>query len=104
MLVELSIIPLGGDTHISDEIAEALKIVDASGLPYQLTASGTCIEGQWNEVMNVVRLCHERVRTLSTHVVTLIKIEDEAGAKDKLRSNVESVEQKVGRPLERMAS
>jgi uncharacterized protein YqgV (UPF0045/DUF77 family) len=39
MLAELSILPLGGDSHISDELAEVLKLVDGFGLPYQLTAS-----------------------------------------------------------------
>ncbi|WP_250125804.1 thiamine-binding protein [Chroococcidiopsis sp. CCMEE 29] len=47
MSVELSIIPLGGDTHLSTEIAEILKLIDESGLPYQLTPSGKCIEDEW---------------------------------------------------------
>ena len=102
MLVELSIIPLGGDTHLSAEIAEALKIVEASGLTYMLTPAGTCIEGEWDEVMPLVRQCHNRVREMSTHVITLIKIEDEAGASDKLTRNVTSVEEKVGTTLKRL--
>lgn len=101
MLIELSVLPLGRGTHLSDEIAEALKIVDDSGLPYQLTPSGTCIEGDWDEVMAVVRRCHERVRRGSTHVVTTVRIEDDEGATDKLRTNVGSVEQKAGRRLGR---
>jgi len=32
----------------SKEIAEVLRIVDDSGLPYQLTPAGTCIEGDWD--------------------------------------------------------
>jgi uncharacterized protein (TIGR00106 family) len=101
MLAELSIIPLGGDTHMSDELAEVLKLVDTYGLPYQLTPSGTCIEGEWNEVMELIRQCHSRVRERSPHVITMIKIEDEEGAHDKLSRNVTSVEQKVGRTLGR---
>jgi uncharacterized protein (TIGR00106 family) len=102
MLVELSIIPLGGDTHLSPEIAEALKIIEASGLTYILTPSGTCIEGEWDEVMPLVRQCHSRVREMSRHVITLIKIDDEAGASDKLTRNVISVEEKVGITLKRL--
>lgn len=101
MLIELSVLPLGRDTHLSDEIAEALKIVDDSGLPYQLTPSGTCIEGEWDEVMTVVRRCHERMRQSSPHVVTTVRIEDDQGATDKLRRNVASVEEKAGRRLGR---
>lgn len=99
MLVELSIIPLGGGAHLSDEIATALELVDESGLRYQLTPSGTCIEGEWEEVMDLVRRCHERVRESSPHVFTTVRIEDEEGARDKLTRNVTSVEEKVGRRL-----
>src|SRR5688500_10161247 len=55
MLIEFSIIPLGKDTHISAEVAEALKIVHASGVPYQLTPLGTCLEGDWDELMPIIR-------------------------------------------------
>ena len=43
MLAEVSIIPIGGNTHSSAELAKVLKLVDESGLPYQLTPSSTCI-------------------------------------------------------------
>lgn len=101
MLVQLSIIPIGGAQHISDELAEVLKIIDASGLPYELNPGATCLEGSWDDVMKVVRRCHEQVRGRCKHVVTQIKIEDEVGATDKLTANVRSLEQKVGRPLRR---
>jgi uncharacterized protein YqgV (UPF0045/DUF77 family) len=78
--------------------------VDTPGLPYQLTPLGTCLEGEWEEVMNIIRRCHERVRELSPHVITTIKIEDEQGAKDKLTRNVASVEEKVGQALQRKNS
>ena len=97
MLVELSVIPLGGDTHLSSRIAEVLKLIDASGLAYQLMPSGTCIEGEWEQVMPVVRLCHERMRGLSAHVFTTIRIEDEEGEHHKLIRNVASVEERAGR-------
>ena len=99
MLVELSILPLVGDGHHSDELAEVLKLIDSYGLPYQLTPTATCIEGEWNEVMELVRQCHDRVRSRSSHVVTFIKIEDEEGVNDKLTRNISSVEQKAGRQL-----
>jgi uncharacterized protein (TIGR00106 family) len=99
MLVELSIMPLGGDKHVSGELAKALELIDGSGLPYQLTASATLIEGEWDEVMPLIRHCHERVRRMSPHVVTHIKIEDDEGERGKLTSNVTSVEEKLGRPL-----
>jgi uncharacterized protein (TIGR00106 family) len=101
MLVELTINPLGEGSHIGSELADILGLVDASGLPYQLTPTGTCIEGEWEPVMNLVRDCHERAREGSQHVITTITIEDEAGAINKLTTNVATLEQKLGRPLKR---
>ena len=49
MLFEISMIPVGGDIHMSDELSSVLQVVDRSGLPYQLGPSSTCIEGEWDE-------------------------------------------------------
>lgn len=67
MLFELSITPLGGDEHLSHELAEVLKIVDESGLPYQLTPTATCIEGAWDEVVPLIRRCHDHARANSRY-------------------------------------
>lgn len=99
MLVEFSIIPLNGDSQISDEIAKVMKLVDASGLPYLLTPTGTCIEGDWDEVMTLIRQCHEHTSLVSPHLITIIKIEDEKGERNKIERNISSVEEKVGHPL-----
>jgi uncharacterized protein YqgV (UPF0045/DUF77 family) len=76
-LVDPTIIPLRGGRHISDEVTEVIKLIDASRLPYQLTPSGTCIEGEWEIVMPLIQRCHHVVRSMSSHVVTFIKIEDD---------------------------
>lgn len=102
MLVELAVVPLGGDAHLSDEIANVVRLVHESGLAYQLTPSGTCIEGEWDEVMTLVRRCHERVRQDSPHVITTLKIEDQQGASDQLRQNIAAVEKKLGQPAQRL--
>jgi uncharacterized protein (TIGR00106 family) len=99
MLVELSIAPLGRGTHLSGDLATILTMIDDSGLPYKLTPSGTCIEGGWDEVMDLMKRCHIRARALSSHVLTTLRIEDEEGASDKLNQNIESVEHAAGRKL-----
>lgn len=95
MLVNLSITPLSGHTHMSDELAEVVRLIDESGLPYQLTPTGTVIEGEWAEVMKLVEQCHVKARENAPHVITNIKIEDEEGAENKLSENVESVQEKI---------
>ncbi|MFN2387913.1 MAG: MTH1187 family thiamine-binding protein [Thermoanaerobaculia bacterium] len=99
MLAELSIVPLGVGEHLSGPLAEVLDIVDRSGVRYKLTPSGTCLEGDWEEVMAVVKECHGQVRRHSRHVMTTIRIEDEEGEDNKLVRNITSIEEKLGRQL-----
>jgi len=103
MLAERTIDPLGRGIHLSKDLAKVLKIVDASGLPYCLTPFGTCIEGDWDQVMELVKRCHTLAKSFSHHVMTSIQIEDEEGAKNKLEENVAAVERLAGHKLSRLA-
>ena len=100
MLFELSMIPIGRSSHISDEIAEVLEEIEASRLPYRLTPSGTCLEGNWSEVMPVIEKCHYKMRKLAPHVITTIRIEDEVDGQGRgslLVRQMESLEERTGR-------
>ena len=103
MLVELTINPLGRGTHLSKDLAEVLKLVDASGLPYCLTPFGTCIEGDWDQVMALVKQCHDLAKASSHHVMTSIQIEDEDKAANKLEENVAAIERLAGHKMARLA-
>ena len=99
MLAELSIIPLGKGTSLSDELAEILKLIDASGLAYQLTPSGTCIEGDWDAVIPVIRRAEERLRREHRRVFTSLSIDDHADARDRLDASVRDLERELGRAV-----
>ena len=92
--MEHRINPLGLGTHLNKDLveilkmAQILKMIDDSRHRYCLMPSATCIEGDWDEVMALFKLCHEQARSLSSHVMTTIQIEDEAGATDKLNENI----------------
>ena len=57
MIVAISISPSGGDDTggVSEAVAEAVRVVRASGLPCETNAMFTNIEGEWDEVMAVVK-------------------------------------------------
>ncbi|MCI0660184.1 MAG: MTH1187 family thiamine-binding protein [Acidobacteria bacterium] len=99
MLAELSIILLGRGTELSSDLGQILKTIDESGIRYRLTPSGTCLEGEWDEVMALIKRCHQQARVVSTHVMTTVRIEDELGDNNKLNNNIDSVERAAGRPL-----
>ena len=96
MLVELSINPLGRGTHLSKDLGEILKIIDDSKLPYCLTPSGTCIEGDWEEVFGTIRKCWEALEQDCDRVQLIIKADWRRGAAGRLLSKIAAVEEKLG--------
>ena len=99
VLLEFSMSPATKGESVSPWVARSLDIIDKSGLPYQLTPMGTILEGEWNEVMAVVTACFEAMRADCSRIGTHIKIDWRDGPGGRLKSKVESVQQKVGRPL-----
>jgi uncharacterized protein (TIGR00106 family) len=103
MLAELEIIPIGTKSvSLSRLLAEAAKLIDASGLAYRAGPMGTVVEGEWDDVMRLAKACHDALRQATGRVVTTIRIDDRsdvAGAR--LAAKVQSLERAVGRPLKR---
>lgn len=101
MLMELSVIPLGRGRSISADLADLVKIIDASGLDYRLTAAGTLIEGNWDELMDLAKKCHSDMRRKTERVITLMKLDDYEQRTGRLTAAVKSVEEKVGKPIKK---
>ena len=55
MIVQFSIVPLGVGVSVSEYVAKVIKIVDESGLSYKLHAMGTIVEGEWDEIMDLIK-------------------------------------------------
>ncbi len=99
MIVEFSVTPIGKGKSLSEDIAQVLDLVDRSGLDYRFTPMGTIVEGEWDLVMQLIKNCHQAMRERVDRVSTRIYIDDQKGAKDRIRHKVEAVEKKLGRKL-----
>ncbi len=95
MIAEFKVVPVGSGESLSKYVAECVKIVDKSGLRYELTPMGTIVEGSLDDVLDVVKACHVRVREMSDRVETTVEIDDREGAKDEMHHKVQSVERKL---------
>lgn len=99
MIVEFSVVPIGRGEELAVPVARVLDLIDRSGLPYQLTAMGTLVEGDWDEVMALVRRCHEAMRGETGRVFTHVTIDDRPGASGRIAGKVRDVEKALGRSL-----
>jgi len=99
MLAQVSIFPVGTKESLSKEVAKVLDIIDRSGLSYRVTAMSTLIEGNWDEVMAVIKRCHRTMRRSHNRVYTSIVIDDRKGAVRRLTGKVEALENVLRRKL-----
>ena len=99
MLLEFSMFPLGVGESVGDYVARSLDIIDRSGVPYRLNPMGTVLEGEWDEVMSVVKQCYERMEADCSRVTCTLKFDWRRGASGRITAKVESVERRLGREL-----
>jgi len=101
MLVDLSIVPIGAGSSIGDRLAEVLSIIDASGLPYKVNPMGTVIEGEWDDIMRLIKKCHRAVMKSGERALTTIIIDDRKGKPNRIEEKVKSIERRIGKPLKK---
>jgi uncharacterized protein (TIGR00106 family) len=97
VVVSFSIVPLDKGVSLGKYVARVMELVEESGLDYRLTPMSTIVEGEWDEVFDLIGRCHQRMREDSVRVVTTIKVDDREGATGRLDGKVESVERHMGR-------
>jgi uncharacterized protein (TIGR00106 family) len=100
-LLEFSIYPLDKGESLGAYVARCLDIVDRSGLPYRINPMGTVLEGEYNEVMQVVNDCFQTLTKDCNRIECVIKIDYRKGKTDQIQAKIGSVEQKLGRSLKK---
>ncbi|MBN2654102.1 MAG: MTH1187 family thiamine-binding protein [Nitrospirae bacterium] len=99
MLAQFSVIPLGVGDSLSEKIAGIVDIVDRSGLEYKLTAMGTIVEGNWDELMELLNRCRQEALKSSDRVYITVAIDDRMNKSGRITSKPDSVQRRLGRPI-----
>ncbi|MGM0703686.1 MAG: MTH1187 family thiamine-binding protein [Pseudomonadota bacterium] len=96
VIIDLCVVPLGVGVSVSEEIAACQQVIEDSGLEHRMHAYGTNIEGPWDEVMAVVKRCHEVVHEMGApRITTTIKLGTRTDRSQSMADKVESVEAKL---------
>ena len=95
MLAAFSITPLGVGDSVSANVAEAIRLVRESGLAHETNAMFTNVEGEWDQVMGVIKAAVDVVAVRAPRVSVVIKIDHRPGVDDALHGKVESIERRL---------
>lgn len=99
-LAEISVIPLGTETpSVSKYVAQAVKVLQQEeGIKYELTAMGTIVEGELDNILAVAKKMHEGIFSEGVaRVVTTITIDDRRDRSSTMGSKIESLRRELGR-------
>ena len=92
MLVAFSVSPVGTGEAVGAAVAEAVRVVRESGLPNRTDAMFTTIEGEWDEVMAVVKAATDAVAATAPRVSLVLKADIRPGFTGQLTAKVQRVD------------
>lgn len=96
MLVAFSVTPIGtASTSVSEAVAEAVRVVRDSGLPNHTDAMFTTLEGEWDQVMAVVRQAMLAAGQATGRASLVLKADDRAGVTGSMTAKLESIERRL---------
>ena len=95
MIVAFSVAPTAEDDtgSVSAAVAAAVRVVRESGLPHETSAMFTSIEGEWDEVMEVVKRAVAVVSQASGRTSLVLKADIRPGYTGQLKAKVDRVEE-----------
>ncbi len=94
MIVAFSVAPSGGSSSdsVHDAVAAAVRVVRESGLPNRTSSMFTEIEGEWDEVMGVVRAATEAVGAYGSRVSLVLKADIRPGRSGEIDGKLQRLE------------
>ena len=96
VIADFCIVPIGVGVSLSKYVAACEKVLSEANLKVQLHAYGTNVEGEWEEVFDGLRRCHETVHAMGApRVTTTVKLGTRTDRPQSMEDKVSSVEQKL---------
>jgi uncharacterized protein (TIGR00106 family) len=96
VIVDLCVVPIGVGLSVSKYIAECEKILQDAGLKTMLHAYGTNIEGEWDDVFNAVKKCHEKVHEMGApRISSSLRLGTRTDRDQSMEDKIKSVQLKL---------
>ena len=96
MIIELSVIPIGVGTSLSDYVACVMKVIKQSGLKYESHSMATNIECDWQDITPLVKKCHDELKKMGVErISTTVRISERVDKPYTMEGKMRSLDDKL---------
>ena len=93
--------PMDKGESLSPYVSRIINIIDRSGINYRLTAMGTILEGEYDEVMTVVRGCFRELKKDCNRISVSLKMDYRKGSQSRMISKIDKIETLLKRDIKK---
>lgn len=98
MIIELSVIPIGVGPSLSEYVADVMKVIENSGHKYESHSMGTNIECGWDDVIPLVKECHDALKEKGVaRISTTVRISERTDKPYTMEGKMKSLDEKLHR-------
>lgn len=95
-IADVCVVPIGVGVSVSEYVVVCEQVFREAGLAPRLHAYGTNVEGEWDEVMDAVKQCHQRIHDMGApRVSTSIRIGTRTDREQTMQDKIDSVTSKM---------
>lgn len=96
MIIELSVIPIGVGPSLSEYVADVMNVIEKSGLKFESHSMGTNIECGWDDLIPLVKACHDVLREKGVQrISTTVRISERTDKPYTMEGKMKSLEEKL---------
>lgn len=95
VLIQIAMFPIGQGETVSPYVSRVVRIIKDSGLPHVFGPMGTAIEGEWDQVMEVLTRCHQELEKDCNRIYMSINVDSRKGRENGLQQKIRSVNSKL---------
>ncbi|TCK04506.1 MTH1187 family thiamine-binding protein [Phorcysia thermohydrogeniphila] len=100
VLVEFSMFPTDKGESVSAYVSRIIRMIDESGIPYQLTSMGTVFETETiEEALEIIKKAYKELEPDCNRVYSVVKFDIRKGKENRLVQKIKSIETKLGREV-----
>lgn len=96
VIVDFCVVPLGVGVSLGEYIAVCERILKKAGLKTLLHGYGTNVEGEWDEVMQAIKDCHQALHDMGVpRISTTLRLGTRTDREQTIEDKIRSVEEKI---------